>query len=114
MTIKEVVKELGAEVICGNHHMDKEVERAFSSDLMSDVLTLNTDKMLLLTGLANTQTIRTAEIADVLCIVFVRNKQVTQEMKELAEEENLILLQCKYSLYHTSGLLFNAGLQPVY
>ncbi len=114
MTIKEVANVLGAEVVCGEHHLNREVEKAFSSDLMSDVLTLDTDKLLLLTGLANTQTIRTAEMADVVCIVFVRNKQASEEMKELAQEEDLILLQCKYSLYHTSGLLFSSGLQPVY
>lgn len=114
MTIKEVVNVLDATVICGEDKLNNRVEKAFSSDLMSDVLTLDTENLLLLTGLANTQTIRTAEMADVACIVFVRNKQVTAEMKELAKEEGLILIQCKYSLFHTSGRLFTEGLNPVY
>lgn len=114
MTIKEVVDALDATVVCGKDKLNHKVDKAFSSDLMSDVLTLDAENLLLLTGLANTQTIRTAEMADVECIVFVRNKQVTAEMKQLAEEEGLILVQCKYSLFHTSGRLFTRGLNPVY
>jgi hypothetical protein len=50
---------------------------AFASDLMSDVLTLKNDNLVLITGLATLQTIRTAEMADINCIIFVRNKKVS-------------------------------------
>jgi hypothetical protein len=88
--------------------------RAFSSDLMSDVLTLKHDDILLITGLANLQTIRTAEMADITCIVFVRNKKVTPEMVEIAEEAGIALMECRYSMFKTSGLLYQAGLKPIY
>jgi hypothetical protein len=52
------------------------VQCAFASDLMSDVLTLDCNGVLLVTGLCNMQTIRTAEMADVSCILFVRTSLI--------------------------------------
>ncbi len=114
MKIKEIVDILNAKVVCGSAYIDNEISCGFASDLMSDVLTLDTDKMVLITGLANMQTIRTVEMADINCIVFVRNKQITPEMLALAQEQDLVLLQCKYSMFNSVGKLFTAGLSPVY
>ncbi|WP_066628655.1 DRTGG domain-containing protein [Labilibacter marinus] len=114
MKIREIVDTLDAEVVCGESHIDEFVTRGFASDLMSDVLTLDTDEMVLITGLANMQTIRTVEMADVKCILFVRNKQVTPQMLELAQEEDLVLIRCKYSMFNAVGKLYTAGLSPVY
>ncbi len=50
---------------------------AFGSDLMSDVLTLEDHDLLLITGLANPQTIRTAEMADIKMIIIARGKEIT-------------------------------------
>ncbi len=86
MKVEEICSVLNCELICGSHRDDHEVSHAFASDLMSDVLTVNCDSLLLITGLSNLQTIRTAEMSDINCILFVRNKSVTPEMKKLAEE----------------------------
>ena len=90
----------GATVVCGNGREDHEVQCAFASDLMSDVLTLDCNGVLLVTGLCNMQTIRTAEMADVSCILFVRGK--------------MILMETDHSMYHTVGELYCNGLPPIY
>lgn len=114
MKLKDVVQLLDAKVICGSNKLDSEIEFAFASDLMSDVLTLKIDNLLLLTGLANVQTIRTSEMSDISNIIFVRNKKATEEMIELADENDMVLIECGYSMFKTSGLLYNAGLKPLY
>ena len=114
MKISEVCELLSARVICGAKHNDKEVYRGYSSDLMSDVLTLDTDHLLLITGMCNLQTIRTAEMADIRFIAFVRNKKATTEMLELALEHGICVLESPFTLFKASGLLFMAGLKPVY
>jgi hypothetical protein len=81
---------------------------------MSDVLTLNENSVLLITGLANMQTIRTAEMADIGYILFVRNKKPSKEMVELAKREGITMVSCRKSMFLTCGLLFKAGLEPVY
>lgn len=89
-------------------------EYAFGSDLMSDVLTLEEDTPMLITGLANTQSIRTAEMADIEVVLIARGKEVTKEMVELAKENDIILISSPYSLYKICGILFQNGLKPLY
>lgn len=48
MKIAEIANALSAKVLCCSEILDQEVEYAFASDLMSDVLTINNDKVLLI------------------------------------------------------------------
>lgn len=114
MKVEDIAKMLDARIVCGADKGSYGIEVAFASDLMSDVLTLKNDHVLLITGLANTQTIRTAEMSDINCIIFARGKKVSPEMKELAEENEIILLECRYSVFRACGLLYQAGVKPIY
>lgn len=114
MKLKEIAVILDATIPCGADKLEEEVEMGYSSDLMSDVLTLDTDNLILITGMVNLQAIRTAEMADIRAIVFVRNKKANQQMLELASESGMCILESPYSLFKSSGLLFQAGLKPVY
>ena len=113
MKLSEVKDILHAKVLAGEDMLDNEVKSACGSDLMSDVLTLK-DCPLLLTGLCNVQTIRTCEMANLQVIVFVRHKKVTPEMVELAKENDMVLIECEYSLFKTSGILYMKGMEPLY
>jgi len=114
MKIKEVVSLIDGAFITGSHRGEQSVKVAFASDLMSDVLTIKSENLLLLTGLVNVQAIRTAEMSDICCIVFARNKNVSEEMVRLAEENDITVITSPYSLFRISGLLYQAGLAPVY
>ncbi len=114
MKVGEICSILNGELICGNDKTDREVEFAFASDLMSDVLTINCDSLLLITGLANLQTIRTAEMSDIAYILFVRNKKITEDMKKLAEELGMTLIACSSTMFRASGELYKAGMKPIY
>ena len=113
MHIKEIARITNARILCGEDE-NPEIQRAFASDLMSDVLTLEVDQTMLITGLANLQAIRTAEMSDISCILFARNKRVTDEMIEVACENNMVLLQTSCSVFRTSGLLYEAGIKPIF
>lgn len=114
MKVDDISSVLNGEIVCRSDKCKQELTHAFASDLMSDVLTVNCNNLLLITGLANVQTIRTAEMSDIDCILFVRNKSVTPEMKNLAEELGMILLTCPMSMFRASGELYKAGLKPVF
>jgi hypothetical protein len=114
MRIEDITAVIDGKVVNEVSLKDKVFKQAFSSDLMSDVLTLKQDSLLLITGLVNPQTIRTAEMADISCIIFVRNKRVSPEMAEIAQEAGIALVECRYSMFKTSGLLYQAGINPVY
>ncbi len=114
MKIKDIVNIINGKVVCGKEQMETDIQRGFASDLMSDVLTLDTDNILLITGLANLQAIRTAEMSDITCIIFARNKKVTQEMVYLATENQMVLIECACSVFKTAGELYKAGIKPVF
>ncbi len=114
MTLQEIANLVNGEFVCGAEHAQDNVSHGFASDLMSDVLTLKMSNFLLVTGLANIQSMRTAEMSDTQYILFVRNKEVTPEMLELAEDSNMVVLRSPYSMFKTAGILYGAGLQPVY
>lgn len=114
MKIQEIVKILEAKVLCCHENLNREIEFAFASDLMSDVLTIDNEGILLITGLANMQSIRTAEMLDIYCILYVRNKIIPQEMIELAQDKGITLIECQYSMFKTSGILFGIGIKPVF
>ena len=113
MKLREISELLNAKVLCGHDRLDEEHETAFASDLMSDVLTLKETPMIV-TGLCNVQTIRTCDMATLDIVVFVRNKKPTEDMVELAEENGMVLLATAYSMFKTCGLLYEAGVKPLY
>jgi len=113
MTVENLIEQLDATLHIGELKTPIPAF-AFGSDLMSDVLTLEEDQLLLVTGLANSQTIRTAEMADISLIIIARGKEVTDEMKELALENEMTLLSSPYSMFKVCGLLYKQGLKPIY
>ena len=111
MDVRDVMRVLDAELICGEDSLDTEVHEACGSDMMSDVLAYVKDQAVLLTGLVNIQTVRTADMMDMVCIVFVRGKKPDDTVVALAREKNIILLSTKETMYLACGQLYAAGLE---
>ncbi|MDD4011539.1 MAG: DRTGG domain-containing protein [Sphaerochaetaceae bacterium] len=114
MKINQIVEAVKGKVACCQENLDKEVRFGFASDLMSDVLTLRDDDILLITGLSNIQAIRTAELSDISVVLLVRNKTASKEMVDMAREAGIVLITTEYSMFRTSGILYEKGLPPIY
>lgn len=113
MTLREIADLLDAEVICGEDHLDAEIEFAGASDLMSDVLCFAGPGIVLLTGLANIQSVHTADIIDARAVVYVRGKRPSKEGIALAERRKMPLLSTRYLMYRACGLLYARGIRGV-
>lgn len=113
MKLSEIQMILSAELLTNAGKMDKEIERAFSADMISDILLISKEHTLLLTGMVNVQVIKSAEICDLAAVVFVRGKRPEPEVIELAEEKGIPVLLSSLTLYESSGLLFSAGLPGI-
>ena len=114
MTIQEIAKLVDGVIVGAPADDTYEVEKAFASDLMSDVLRFSMDETVLITGLCNNQTIRTAEMADLRVVLLGRDKQPDLDMLVLAEDSDITLIKSKYSIFKLSGLLYGAGIKPLY
>jgi hypothetical protein len=110
MKLKTVIEILEATLICGNGALDLEMQTAGASDLMSEVLAGWSSGCILLTGLTSIQVIRTAMVAGVGAIVFVRNKRPAEELIELARMENLPVIVSPCSMFVSCGRLHSQGI----
>lgn len=110
MTLNDIKTMLDCEIIYGGD-LDREVHSACGSDMMSDVLAYVKDQAILLTGLVNTQVVRTADMMDMLCVVFVRGKTPDEDMIALAKERNIALMSTTHRMFTACGLLWANGLR---
>ena len=111
MTVREVRDILGARVLVGEDHLDREVRSACGSDMMSDVLAYVKDQAVLVTGLNNPQVVRTADMMDMICIVFVRGKKPDGAILQLAVDRGIAVLATKLPMFAACGLLYEKGLR---
>ena len=114
MKLDELREILEAEVLTGEELLSKEVNMICGSDLMSDVLAFIHSDSVLLTGLVNPQVVRTAEMAEISCVCFVRGKRPPKETIALAEEKKIPLLATMFSMYESCGRLYMKGLPSTY
>lgn len=110
MKLSEIVNALDAAVLVGDHSLETEIDRCGASDLMSDILAGLSEGSILLTGLTTVQVIRTATVAGVGAVVFVRGKKPPQEVIDLAREQKLPLLSSPYSMFVSCGRLHACNL----
>lgn len=110
MTLGAIQKALGAECLTANPPLELEAKVGCASDLMSDVLAFSEPQSVLLTGLASPQTVRTAEIADIVAICFAFNKRPSADTIALAQASGIPIFVTRYTLYAASGKLFELGL----
>ncbi len=110
MTLEEVAGVLDGRMVGGGPPPGLAIESVCASDLMSDVLAFSRPHSLLITALTNPQAVRTAEMAEVAAICFVRGKEPPADTVALARESGVPLLSTRYSTYRCCGLLYAAGL----
>ena len=110
MKLREVLDLIEGKLITKDADLDMEVYMGCGADLMSDVLAFTHEGTLLMSGLTNPQVVRTAEMAGIKAIVFVRGKVPPPETIALAEEKGIPLLASKYTMFETCGRLYRAGL----
>lgn len=111
MKVKEIARLLNAKPLCGEELYEMDVMSASSSDMMSDILAFVQNQSILITGLMNVQVVRTAEMMDMKCVVFVRGKVPDATIIDLAQESGICVLSTEHTMYETSGILYNNGLR---
>jgi predicted transcriptional regulator len=110
ITLQDVKDVLEADVITGADMLPKEIAMSCGADLMSDVLSYVKPGSLLLTGLTNEHVVRTAEIADIVAICFVRGKEPAAETIRMAKNQRLPLLKTELPMFESCGRLYRRGM----
>ena len=111
MTIREMQEVLDARFLYGEELGDLDAQYVFSADMMSDVLEFCGKCSVLITGLCNPQVVRTAEMLDICCIIFVRGKMPDENMLALARGKSIAVLATDHYMFTTCGILYENGLR---
>lgn len=112
MTLNKIQKLLKARRLWADAKKT-DVQIAKASDLMSDVLTFSGPGKLLLTGLTNTHTIRTCDIAGIQIVVFVRGKTPQRDAIKLGRKYKITMLATELSMFEACGVLYHHGIRGV-
>jgi len=111
MKLTEIARVLDATLLVGEDKLGIDITRCGASDLMSDILAGPSEGSLLLTGLTTLQVIRTASIAGISVIAFVRGKTAPPEVLELARAGGMPLMSVPHSMFVSCGRLHAHGLR---
>ncbi|BDF58262.1 hypothetical protein CE91St36_10790 [Christensenellaceae bacterium] len=111
MVVKEIADLLDAEFLCGQDKADMEILCACGADMMSDVLAFTKHDAVLLTGLVNNHVVRTAEMMDIQCILFVRGKRPADDIISMASERDMVLLATEQPMFSACGVLYTSGIK---
>lgn len=112
MNIGEISKIIDGKVLSAKDHLDTEVCTCCASDMMSDVLAFySSSNGVLITGLINPQVVRTAIMVDAVCIIIARDKNVDSSIIQLAEDNGIVVILSRHTMFETCGLLYEAGLR---
>ena len=113
MTLQEVKDLLQCHVLNGADALKLDVTQVVASDGMSEILAFAKSRELMITGLTNIQSIRTADIAGVSAVVYCRGKMPDKKVIEFAREKHLPVLITKMGMFDICGILYSKGLKGV-
>jgi predicted transcriptional regulator len=111
MKLAEIRDALKCEVLVGDDNLAREVEAVVASDAMSEILTFARPGALMLTGLTNVQAVRTADIANVCAIVYVRGRRPDGKALDLARKQKIPVLATELGMFDGCGILRERGLR---
>ncbi|MBQ7185033.1 MAG: hypothetical protein IJR97_13740 [Clostridia bacterium] len=113
MVVNRMIDLLNARVVLEGDFLDCDIESGFCSDLMSDVLAFVNESTVLITGLTNPHVVRTSEMLDLKCIIFVRGKIPPENVIDEARDLGITVLSTDLTAFITCGILYGAGLRGV-
>jgi predicted transcriptional regulator len=113
MKLHEIRDLLQCEVLAGEDDLSVDVHQVVASDGMSEILAFAKSKELMITGLTNIQSIRTADIAGVSAVLYCRGKRPDKKVIDFAKEKRIPVLVTKMVMFDICGVLYNQGLKGV-
>jgi len=111
MKLAEIKGILECEVLTGADNLSMEVKTVVASDGMSEILAFARPGALMITGLTNVQSVRTADIANVRAIIYIRGKRPDKKAINLARQSGIPVLATGLGMFDVCGILRERGLK---
>jgi predicted transcriptional regulator len=111
MKLSDVRELLRCKVLSGEDDLSIDVETVVASDGMSEILAFARPGALMITGLTNVQSVRTADIANVRAIIYIRGKRPAENAIRLAQDYHIPVLATDLGMFDVCGILRESGLK---
>lgn len=105
MTVREIAKELGLDIVAGEKGIDREVTSGFVGDLLSVVMAKANEGCAWITIQSHINIIAVATLVDMACVIISEGYDLDLDAKEKADEEGIAVLQGKDSSYELAKKL---------
>jgi hypothetical protein len=103
MTIQDIAAKTNGKVIVDSH--DAQINAAYTSDLLSDVMGHCGDESALITIQNHLNTIAVCTLAGIEAIVICHNRPIPEDMAEAAKRENVAIIASPLSQFQASVAL---------
>ena len=113
MKLAEIRDILRAEVLTGEEDLSADVQQVVASDGMSEILAFAKSRELMITGLTNIQSIRTADIAGVSAVIYCRGKSPDRKVIDFARQKKIPVMVTRMVMFDICGILYAKGLKGV-
>jgi predicted transcriptional regulator len=113
MKLSDIKTLLHCEVLAGEEDLSVDIREVVASDGMSEILAFAKSHELMITGLINIQSIRTADIAGVSAVIYCRGKRPDKKVIDFARQKRIPVLVTPMVMFDICGILFNQGLKGV-
>lgn len=114
MKLAEIRDLLKCQVLTGEEDLASlEISQVVASDGMSEILAFAKSRELMITGLTNIQSIRTADIAGVSAVLYCRGKRPDKNVLEFARQKRIPVLVTDMFMFDICGILYGKGLKGV-
>jgi hypothetical protein len=111
MKLETIRDLLRCEVLAGTDALDTDVDTAVASDAMSVVLACPHPGAVMITGLANIQSVRTAQVSYLAAVIYVRGSRPNGDAIKLAADRKMVLLASPLGMFEACGVLFDHGIK---
>jgi len=106
MTVSDIVKKLGLKVISGEKGLTKQVNGAYVSDLLSDVMGNINEGQIWITLQTHKNIMAIASLKDVAAVILVKGLKPSDECEEQSNEENIPILSTELGTFDIAGKLY--------
>ncbi len=109
MTVEELSKILGLDIVAGRNGLNRQVENGYCGDLLSDVMGNAPSGCIWLTIQSHQNIVAVAMLREMAAIVIAGGFGPDKETKEKADQEGIPLLAWSDSAYDLAGKIYNLG-----
>lgn len=111
MKVKEIIQKLNLDLVSNSTALDAEVEHAYSSDILSDVMSHAKDGSIWITIQTHRNIVSVAELKSFAGIILVAGRKPDDETLKKANEENIPVFSTTCSTFEIVGKLYELGIR---